>query len=248
MGYVAREKENFEKALLKVKTNSRNNGIRLIREFEVKKKRVLNQIKNESEGRQKERLAGLQDENEELRDALMDLEINLVEQIEMLIEQFGTQYNTLILFNAEQYENHMMKLRNYQTGWLEEVNAQVKDLLETFAANQDKQKDKDKENKNKDDIGLIAVDAQEGESEDLKAILADKDTLMNTIGAVHEFNVNCIDKVEQERLDAERNEKRKLVEALEQEARFRNRKRVSEIFKLIDEVNSKEIKRFMNEY
>lgn len=132
-------------------------------------------------------------------------------------------------FNGETIGDVFQKLRVLESAWAEALGASCKALMESFAA-QKEAAEKEKGDSLTDDY-----------DENLKQLLGDKETLLGGVTSSHENHSMKLDGKEDTLMSNEKKTLEDIMEGLKKEQHARNRLRISEIFKLIDEVHAIEL-------
>merc|ERR1711871_1210972 len=114
--------------------------------------------------------------------------------------------------------------------WAEALGASCKGLMESFAA----QKEAAEKEKGQESLA-------EEYDEPLKQLLGDKETLLGSVTASHENHVMKLDGKEDALMNNEKKTLEDIMDGLKKEQHARNRLRISEIFKLVDEVHAIEL-------
>ena len=225
------EETDFNAARVQAKEDNMRIGIETIARFDLLKKERLVKIADEIDPVARGQLvAELEQSNEALRDELMELEVELQEQVESVQGVFYKLYKEMVDFNLTTFQDFFQKLRTLETAWSEKLLQQAKELMEKFGASKEENKDK----KGGDDMGLGGI---EGYDEQLKALLGDKELLLGSITASHETHGMKLDAKEDELLTQEKKGLEDIMDGLAADEHRRSRLRVSEILKVVDEVN-----------
>jgi hypothetical protein len=230
------ESTDFSAAMVQAKEDNMKLGIDMIAKFDLQKKETFRRMSEEEDRGVIETLVTeLRAANMELRDKLMELEVELQEQVETVTSVYYKLYKELADFNCTTFQDFFQKLRLLETSWADKLLHSAKDLMESFSAA--KEADKGKKG-GEDDLSLGGV---EGYDEQLKALLGDKELLLGSITASHENHGMKLDGKEDELLTHEKKELENIMEGLARDEHRRSRLRVSEILKKIDEVNAVQI-------
>ncbi|XP_017370323.1 dynein regulatory complex subunit 3 isoform X2 [Cebus imitator] len=152
----------------------------------------------------------------ELFDALMTLEMQLVEQLEETINMFERNIVDLVGLFVENVQSLMAQCRDLENHHHEKV-------LEISISTLEK---------------AIKGDLDEDLSEDVRALFVDKDTTVNAVGASHDIHLLKIDNREDELVTRINSWCTRLVDKIHRDEIMRNRKRVKEINLYIDHMKS----------
>ena len=149
--------------------------------------------------------------NIELRDKLMNLELEIVEALEQLYNDLDTNYSTLVEQNKVNYNTYFTQLRDLENAWFEAVTGQAMQHLEQYQA---------------------------GELEDLdtdtRTLLQDKEMLLNSIQSSHDAHTSKIDALEDMLVTNEVNNTTDMLSSIDEWIRQQNRERINEITSLIE--------------
>lgn len=229
------ESTDFSAAMVQAKDDNMQIGIDMIAKFDLLKKETFRQLSEEEDPVERERLEGeLREANDVLKDQLMELEIELQEQVETVTGVYYKLYKEVVDFNGTTFQDFFQKLRTLETAWSDKILHSAKELMETFTAAKEADKDKGKKGGDDESMSLGGVDAYD---ETLKALLGDKELLLGSITASHENHGMKLDGKEDEMLTNEKKELEKIMDGLGKDEHRRSRLRVSEILKVVDEVN-----------
>ncbi|XP_055097574.1 dynein regulatory complex subunit 3 isoform X1 [Symphalangus syndactylus] len=152
----------------------------------------------------------------ELFDALMTLEMQLVEQLEETINMFERNIVDMVgLFikNVQSLTAQCRDLENHHHEKLLEISIST---LEN----------------------IVKGDLDEDLPDDLRALFVDKDTIVNAVGASHNIHLLKINNREEELVTRINSWCTRLVDKIHKDEIMRNRKRVKEINQYIDHMRS----------
>lgn len=233
------ESTDFSAAMVQAKEDNMQIGIDMVAKFDLHKKEAFRAISEEEDPVVRGRLeAELREANDELKDKLMELEVELQEQVETVQGVYYKLYKELVDFNGTTFQDFFQKLRVLEQAWSEKLLHSAKELMETFSAAKEADKDKGKKGDGDDMSSLGGI---EGYDEQLKALLGDKELLLGSITASHENHGMKLDGKEDELLTNEKKEIENIMDGLGRDEHRRSRLRVSEILKVVDEVNTVQI-------
>jgi oligoribonuclease (3'-5' exoribonuclease) len=235
-----KESTAFTAALAEAKEINMGKGIQKIREFDLFKKQTFTGIlETDDHAARDDLLQALKERNLTLRDELMDLEIILTEQMETLSETFYKAYKQYVDFNGETMGDVFAKLRTMESAWAEALASSAKQLMDKFSASKEEGGDEQK------DDSILGGSAEYDES--LKQLLGDKELLLGSLTSCHENNVMKLDGKEDALTNNEKQALEDIMEGLKNDQHARNRLRVTEIFKLVDEVHQIQMEDILTE-
>lgn len=212
------EKATFESVLLQCHQTAEDESKAEIARYNHLKKKAFKSYTESLDRGQADQsaLASLRASLEEAVHQLMDIEMLLVEQVESLLEEFDKSYLKLLGENVLRINAAFRSLLDLGSRHTSAVYELTHTLLERYA---------------KDDTFTDDVD--------VKAILGDKDVLSNAVSTSHENQEGRVALMEDQVREREEGNGKRLIKALRDEARLRNRKRVAEIyeFKAREEAN-----------
>lgn len=209
------EKKKEERALFletieKATTVKDQEARRLIIEFDRVKKRTFREIRDDP-GTAEMKLQMPRQENQVLRDKLMELEMQTVEIVSDLCQEFERNYSELVDANKQHYNGYFTQIRDLENVYFDSVTGQAMTLLDEFAQNK------------LEDI-----------HDDARSLLQDKDTLLNSVQASPDAHTSKMDGLEDVLINQEINRCNGLFEGDKAWEHKRNRDRISEIWNLID--------------
>lgn len=179
--------------------------------YERLKKRALRELK-EDPGRAESLLRVPRAENDALLDKLMELEVHTVEVLAKCSSEFDGHYSTIVDRNKQNYASFFAAARDAETAYFEGVSRAALEMLEQHAAGE---------------VDLEGNDVGQ-------ALLADKDTLMNSVQGSHDVHTSKLDALEDKLVSQEVKAFDELVAENKAWEYKRNRDRVSEIWSLVD--------------
>jgi hypothetical protein len=157
--------------------------------------------------------------NDALYEKLMDLEVSSSERYAESISSFEGAYDELAKRTVEVTQTFFGRLRDMETGYHERLIAAGSELLEKMAADQ-----------------------ADYMSEEVRAMLQDKDTLMGVVNAAHDARVAKLDAKEDQLRTLELQSCNATVKEAVDAEYTRNRTRVIEIWHLCQQVNKNELR------
>lgn len=155
-------------------------------------------------------LRDLHEKNAELHDKLMEFEMQIVDIVADLVQEFDRNYSEIVDVNKGHISSYFTQIRELEDAYFESTTANAMSLLEKFASGE------------LDDVV----------SEEARAVLQDKDTLLNAIQASHDAHTTKIDGLEDKLGNGEVKRLNDLIAGLKQWESKRNRDRVAEIHAL----------------
>ena len=198
-------------AVVKEYTGEKDEQARhLILEFKRIKKRTFRELRDDPSNAET-KTAPLRQSNLELKDKLMDLELDIVEALEQLYKDFDNNYIALVEQNKINYNTYFTQLRDLENAWFEAVTGQAMQHLEQYQA---------------------------GELEDLESdtrtLLQDKEMLLNSIQSSHDAHTSKIDSLEDKLVTNEVKNSQDMMMKIEEWIRQQNRERINEISNLCE--------------
>mmetsp|Transcript_9653 Transcript_9653/g.15802 ORF Transcript_9653/g.15802 Transcript_9653/m.15802 type:complete len:558 (+) Transcript_9653:161-1834(+) len=241
-GFVLQQRERlreeqslFSGVLHESRAQAESSSRKLVTDFSMRKKRAIEDIKlNAEDGPYvREHLNSLRNENDKLLDDLMEIEVQQVEQFEVLVREFEKNFAEVVQVVLEATQAHFARLRDLENNFHEKISEIGAQQLEHYAAAIEAEAvaaadgvDEEDEHGEADEMAQF--------SEEARALLQDKDTLVNALNASHDFHTGRIDGKEDEMCTKEREHLEKLVTGLKTEETLLNRQRVSEICSLVE--------------
>ncbi|XP_074244403.1 dynein regulatory complex subunit 3 isoform X2 [Saimiri boliviensis] len=211
------ELDTFNECVHEAIQENQEQGKRKIAKFEEKHLMSLSAIREELEMPNIEKMIlECSSDISELFDALMTLEMQLVEQLEETINMFERNIVDLVGLFIENVQSLMAQCRDLE-------NHHHEKLLEISISTLEK---------------AVKGDLDEDLSEDVRALFVDKDTIVNAVGASHDIHLLKIDNREDELVTRINSWCTRLVDKIHRDEIMRNRKRVKEINLYIDHMKS----------
>mmetsp|Transcript_22613 Transcript_22613/g.27292 ORF Transcript_22613/g.27292 Transcript_22613/m.27292 type:complete len:515 (-) Transcript_22613:220-1764(-) len=214
------ERQLWQKTVDKATITKDEEARHLIIEFERMKKRMFREIRDDP-GAAELKLQLPRQENQNLRDKLMELEMQTVEIVSELCGEFERNYSELVDGNKGQYNGYFAQIRDLENAYFETVSVHAMSLLDEYA---------------------------QGKMEDIhdeaRTLLQDKDTLLNAIQASHDAHTSKIDGLEDILVQQEIKRFNDMISSDKAWENKRNRDRISEIWNLSDR-NKAEIEEMM---
>uniref|UniRef100_A0A8C3VXA1 Dynein regulatory complex subunit 3 n=1 Tax=Catagonus wagneri TaxID=51154 RepID=A0A8C3VXA1_9CETA len=152
----------------------------------------------------------------ELFDALMTLEMQLVEQLEETINMFERNITDLVGLFVENVQSLMAQCRDLE-------NHHHEKLLETAINTLEK---------------IVKGELDDDLPEDVRSLFVDKDTIVNAVGASHDVHLLKIDSREDELVTKVNAWCTHLLDQIHKDEITRNRRRVQEITRYTDHAQS----------
>ncbi|XP_018610235.1 dynein regulatory complex subunit 3 [Scleropages formosus] len=206
----------FECSLEAVRENQQK-ATELVAAFESCRRETLVKMQQTTdpkllEAQQKQHL----DETCQLRDKLMILELQLVDQLEEIIKDFERNITDMVGGFIESVQGIFAQCRDLENNHNERLQEIAVAALDKAAANE------------------LEEDMPEGE----QLPFFDKDTVMNAVSASHDIHLLKIDKREDELVTRINSWMTVLMKSIQDAEGKRNRKRISEIHHYIDYVKT----------
>ncbi|XP_069840336.1 dynein regulatory complex subunit 3 isoform X1 [Dendropsophus ebraccatus] len=148
----------------------------------------------------------------QLMDALLNLEIQLVDQLEEIIKEYERNIGELVSTFLETVQGLMAQIRDLE-------NQHHEKLLELCINMLDR---------------VLKGEMDEDMTDELRALFVDKDTIINAVSASHDIHMLKIDNREDELVTKINNWATNLIQKVHRDEVQRNRKRVAEINVYID--------------
>ncbi|XP_054173441.1 dynein regulatory complex subunit 3 isoform X3 [Homo sapiens] len=211
------ELDTFSECVREAIQENQEQGKRKIAKFEEKHLSSLSAIREELELPNIEKMIlECSADISELFDALMTLEMQLVEQLEETINMFERNIVDMVGLFIENVQSLMAQCRDLE-------NHHHEKLLEISISTLEK---------------IVEGDLDEDLPNDLRALFVDKDTIVNAVGASHDIHLLKIDNREDELVTRINSWCTRLIDRIHKDEIMRNRKRVKEINQYIDHMQS----------
>ena len=210
-GLRREERRQFDEALAAYTEENRLEGSTMVDAFLERKEQIIAEITEMGlEGAAAaSRVEVLEDELDELKGELMELELRLVEQVQEVIATFERQYRELLQGVIEEINACIGDIRETEETYFKEVSEVSVVFLEKYA-------------KGEKEEGIEVPD-------DLHMLLRDKTVLLNVVTQAHDGHLSAIDSKEDEIIGSLNRELEKLVSGATEAEERRNRTRLSEI-------------------
>ncbi|KAL8623453.1 hypothetical protein ACOMHN_061966 [Nucella lapillus] len=196
------------------KTENKDVGMRAVDTFLLEKKQLFAELSQVTDPKLLEqRVSEYNTHVTELWDKLMGLELQLVDQLEEVIQNFDRNMQDLVSNFLEHIQGFLSQARDIE-------NTNSERMMEIAQVTLDK----------------VAKNELDDEiSEDLRMMFVDKDTIMNAVSTSHDAHMMKIDNKEDDIVTRINNWLKSMVETIHEEQEIkRNRSRVTEINHLID--------------
>jgi|SaaInlStandDraft_6_1057023.scaffolds.fasta_scaffold26775_2 hypothetical protein len=231
------EKSLFLKTYNGINSKNMSDGMSILEEFGAKKKRILREMHPGELSVDEERvLEDIRGENDRISDKLLEIEMMQVEQYEEIIREFERRMSELVNQNIEHVQMFFARLRELESSCFESMAALANQEIDKAAAAAAAGAAGDESDQE---------DADEGD-EEVKAILSDKDALMNMLNSGHDSRISKIDAREDDMTQREHKSLEDFVSAHKNKEYQRNRDRVAEVWGQIDR-NRREMDEYANE-
>lgn len=204
----------FWECVGEAKSDNKEMGMKAVNEFMLEKKRMFTELGQVTDPKMMEqRVSEYNNHVTELWDKLMGLELQLVDQLEEVIQNFDRNMQDLVSNFIEQLQGFLSQARDTE-------NIHNERMMEIAQVTLDK----------------VAKNELDDEiSEDLRMLFVDKDTIMNAVSTSHDAHLLKIDNKEDDIVTRINNWLKSMIETIHEEQEIkRNRSRVTEINHLID--------------
>ena len=201
------EREEWQKVLDGAMAEKDTQAQTLIMAFDKDRKHTFRGLPELEPPDAEKALQSLHQKNDDLYQKLMEYEMQNVDIVADLVNEFDRNYSEIVDVNRGYIGNFFTQVRELEDRYYEGVTACAMGMLETFSSGQ----------------------MDEIVSEDSKTILQDKDTLMNAIQAHHDYHTTTIDGQEDKLGTGEKKTLDDLINGLRTWESKRNRDRVAEI-------------------
>ncbi|KAG8542379.1 hypothetical protein GDO81_026838 [Engystomops pustulosus] len=203
----------FNECLQEAVTENQEAGAKKIQEFDSKNGELLYELSQITEQQilDAKSLQYSQDVAQ-LMDALLNLEIQLVDQLEEIIKEYERNIGELVSSFLETVQGLMAQIRDLENQHHEKLLELCINLLER----------------------VLKGEMDEDMTDDLRALFVDKDTIINAVSASHDIHMLKIDNREDELVTKINNWATNLIQKVHRDELQRNRKRVAEINTYID--------------
>ncbi|XP_054851491.1 dynein regulatory complex subunit 3 [Eublepharis macularius] len=213
--YEKREAEVvlFYECLNEALEDNREQGSKIMADFEEKHLRALEAIQTISETELVEsKLGEYNDDITKLSETLMTLEMQLVDQLEEVIKDFERNISDLVSIFIENEQGLMAQCRDLE-------NHHHEKLLEISINTLEK---------------IVKSEFDEEIPDDVRMLFVDKDTIVNAVNASHDIHLLKIDNREDEIITKANSWASTLIQKVHKNEITRNRDRVKEINQFID--------------
>ncbi|KAM4024280.1 LOW QUALITY PROTEIN: dynein regulatory complex subunit 3 [Anomaloglossus baeobatrachus] len=209
----AAEMAVFNECLQDAVTENQEAGAKKIRELESKNNELLYELSQISDQQilDAKSLQYSQDVAQ-LMDALLHLEIQLVDQLEEITKEYERNIGDLVSTFLETVQSLMAQIRDLENQHHEKLLELCVTMLER----------------------VLKGEMDEDMTDELRALFVDKDTIINAVSASHDIHMLKIDNREDELVTKINNWATNLIQKVHGEELQRNRKRVAEINRYID--------------
>mmetsp|Transcript_30137 Transcript_30137/g.55076 ORF Transcript_30137/g.55076 Transcript_30137/m.55076 type:complete len:526 (-) Transcript_30137:137-1714(-) len=185
---------------------------KLVTEFERTKKRAARMASGnpgDAENIAMEPKKKLRD----LEEQLLELEMDVVEIIEKLVQEFDRAYSEIVDGNKTSFNAHFATVRDLQNGFFNQLTSLALAVFEKY-------------NQESSDLETLADEA--------RAFLQDKDMLMNALQASHDSHLQRIDALEDRLVNKEIKSATEMSMKNAQWAAKRNRDRIAEVINYVE--------------
>ncbi|XP_030067016.1 dynein regulatory complex subunit 3 [Microcaecilia unicolor] len=213
--YEKREAEIaiFNECLQEAIDENQQLGVQKIREIEEKTNELFSEVQNISDSEiLASKIEQYNSDVAQLKETLLTLEIQLVDQLEDIIKEFERNISDMVGTFIEIVQGYMVQIRELENNYNEK-------LLEIAIHTLEK-------------IGKGIFD--EDIPDDVRMLFVDKDTIVNAVGASHDLHLLKIDNREDEMFTKINSWASNLIQKVQRNEAARNRKRVTEIVAYIE--------------
>lgn len=203
----------FNECLQEAVTENQEAGAKKIQEFQSKNNELLYELSQitEQEILDAKSLQYSLDVAQ-LMDALLNLEIQLVDQLEEIIKEYERNIGELVSTFLETVQGLMAQIRDLENQHHEKLLELCITVLER----------------------VLKGEMDEDMTDELRALFVDKDTIINAVSASHDIHMLKIDNREDELVTKINNWATNLIQKVHKDELQRNRKRVAEINTYVD--------------
>ncbi|XP_070188419.1 dynein regulatory complex subunit 3-like [Littorina saxatilis] len=208
------EVNQFWESVEEAKTENKDMGMKAVDEFLLEKKRLFAELTHVSDPKLLEQKVNEYNAHvTELWDTLMGLEVQLVDQLEEVLQNFDRNMQDLVSTFIEYLQGFLAQARDVENLHNEKMMEIAQITLDKVAKNE----------------------FDEEISEELRMLFVDKDTIMNAVSTSHDAHLMKIDNKEDDIVTRINNWLKNMIETIHEEQEIkRNRSRVTEINHLID--------------
>uniref|UniRef100_S4RPJ0 Uncharacterized protein n=1 Tax=Petromyzon marinus TaxID=7757 RepID=S4RPJ0_PETMA len=213
--YKKREEEvdDFTRSVNEAKSDNRQAASAIISDFEKENAQLLEEVQQITDAALLD--AKILEHSQKINnmwDALMKLEIQLLDQLEDVVKDFERNLTDMVAAFIENVQGLLSQCRELENNYHEK-------LLEVLMSTFDK---------------IVKNELKEELSEDLRLIFTDKDSLVNAASASHDIHLLKIDNKEDDIISRANTWMATFVQRVQDEEVKRNRARVTEINHYVD--------------
>jgi len=210
---VQEEKELITKAIEDAKAETDAKGIQLVNDLEHRKKVFIRTVVNMRDIKEiDEAVKAMKFDVDETANKLMALEMTIVEQFEEILRDYEKNLQELFNSMLECGQTNMSRIRELENNFFERYTEGIMTAYDRF---------------HKSDIDSI-------ESEELRELISDKEVILNSLNATHDFHLLKFDQQEDGLSSGCNKELEDEIQRVHNEETQRNRKRVIEIITYVE--------------
>ncbi|XP_063286733.1 dynein regulatory complex subunit 3 [Pelobates fuscus] len=210
------EEAIFNECLQEAVCENQTMGVKKIKEFEENNSEVLNELTQITDQQKiDDTIFQYNKDISQLSESLLALELLLVKQIEDITKDYERNITDMTSTFLETIQGFMTQIRDMENEHHEKLQEIGINLLER----------------------VIKGEMDEDMADDLRALFADKDTIMNALSSSHEIHLLKIDNREDDIVTKINNWSTSLSTKVHKDELLRNRKRVAEINKFMDHLH-----------
>lgn len=207
------EVDQFDACILEAETDNKQMAINEINKFMAFKKQLFEELPQLTDTKILEtKMADYHKEVSDLRDKLMSFEMQIVDQLDEAVKDFGLNLAELVGAFIENVQALIAQMREME-------NLHHEKLLEISILTLEK---------------VVKNEIDEEIPEDLRMLFVDKDTIINAVSSSHDVHLLKIDNLEDDIVTRINQWMGKKMEDLQKGEISRNRVRVTEISNLVD--------------
>ena len=221
-----RQCDVFNKAVEQTEAHSEQESIKMIADFNQKKKIAMREYidadNNEHAEEEQIRIAEanlteVKDSTEEVEENLLDVELALVERLNDAITEFEMSISNTIKTINEKVQAYVSELNGYHEKYFAQIEAIAEEQIKNYHG----------ENSN-----------QEAFNENLRSVLKEKDIINNAISNLKEEHNSKIYAIENEITENYDSDRNKFIEDFKKAQHLRNRKRCGEIMDVMEDART----------
>ncbi|ORX37504.1 outer arm dynein light chain 1 [Piromyces finnis] len=210
---VQEEKELITKAIEDAKAETDSKGIKLVNDLEHRKKAFIRTVSNMRDVKEiDEAVKAMKFDVDETSNELMALEMTIVEQFEEILREYEKNLQELFNSMLECGQTNMARIRELENNYFERYTECIMSAYDRI---------------HKSDMDSI-------ENDDLRELISDKEIILNSLNATHDFHLLKFDQQEDGLSSGCNKELEDEIQRTHNEETQRNRKRVIEIITYVE--------------